>query len=123
LLNGVRVSGTTDELVQPAGFPSTTAALTGGRNILVQSLCTGRIVGHVGLVNDGVIHYAVIDALTHAGTASRTRFFNWVTCFQLNFAGSSSRYLFGIGIQQLAAGLAFPDVHWRGQEPPLKPYA
>lgn len=117
------ISAATDELVQPAGFPSTTAALTGGRNILVQSLCTGRIVGHVGLVNDGVIHYAVIDALTHAGTASRTRFFNWVTCFQLNFAGSSPRYLFGIGIQQLAAGLAFPDVHWRGQEPPLKPYA
>ncbi|MDQ6697023.1 MAG: lipase family protein, partial [Actinomycetota bacterium] len=51
----------TDELVQPSGFPSTTAALSGGRNVLVQSLCPGRIVGHLGLVDDGVVYDAVID--------------------------------------------------------------
>lgn len=112
----------TDELVQPSGFPSTTAALSGARNILVQSVCPGRIVGHVGLVGDGVVYDAVIDALTHAGTAEPARFFNWGTCFQLNFAGSSPLYLVGIGIQEFAAGFAFPDIHWDGHEPPLKPY-
>ncbi len=113
----------TDELVQPAGFPSTTAALSGARNLLVQSLCPGRIVGHVGLVDDGVVYDAVLDALTHAGPASPARFLGWSTCFQFNFAGSSPLYLVDIGIQEFAAGFAFPDVHWSGHEPPLKPYA
>lgn len=112
----------TDELVQPAVLPSATAALSGATNLLVQGLCFGRIVGHVGLVNDGVVYDAVLDALTHAGAASPARFMNWLTCFQLNFAGSSPLYLVGIGIQEFAAGFAFPDIHWSGQEPPLKPY-
>ena len=73
-------------------------------------------------MNDGVVYDAVIDALTHPGTASPARFMGWLTCFQLSFAGSSPLYLVGIGIQELAAGFAFPDIRWSGHEPPLKSY-
>ncbi len=117
------VYSATDELVEPSGLPSTTAALSGGRNLAVQSLCPGRVVGHLGLVSDGVVYVAVIDALTHAGTADRSRFLDWLACFRLNFAGSSPLYLVGIGLHELAGGFAFPDLRWSGHEPPLKPYA
>ena len=55
-----------DELVQPTG----TQALRGGAsNILLQDLCPGRPVDHVGIAADYVTWKLVRDALLHPGPA------------------------------------------------------
>jgi triacylglycerol esterase/lipase EstA (alpha/beta hydrolase family) len=110
-----------DELVQPV-FPRATAALAGGRNILVQDLCPGRVVDHVGLAYDAATHDMVIDAFTHSGPADPARF-DRSTCLQVAFEGVAPEPLLSTGIDQLKRGEGFntaPDV---SSEPPLKPYA
>jgi triacylglycerol lipase len=59
----------TDELVQPAS----TAALDGAVNVLVQDVCPGRVVPHVGPLWDAVVFALVSDALTHRGPARVAR--------------------------------------------------
>jgi LPXTG-motif cell wall-anchored protein len=67
------VYSTTDWVIQPS-LINPTAALTGGTNIAVQSICPGRFVDHVQSIADAVYYAVVLDALTHPGhTADPSR--------------------------------------------------
>ena len=110
-----------DELVQPA-VPTPTAALAGGRNILVQDLCPGRVVEHVGLAYDAAVHDMVIDAFTSSGPARPARF-NRATCLQVAFSGVAPEPLLSTGIAELQDGAHFTGAPNASAEPPLKPYA
>ncbi|UWP87412.1 esterase/lipase family protein [Dactylosporangium fulvum] len=48
-----------DELVRPTG----NAAIEGAANVLIQSYCPLRVVGHLGLVLDGTVYSVVRNAL------------------------------------------------------------
>lgn len=67
------VRSLTDEIVQLQGGPHPTSALRGATNVLVQSVCPGRIVGHVGTLVDSVAFAAFADALAHRGPARVSR--------------------------------------------------
>ncbi|MCP3805084.1 lipase family protein [Allokutzneria sp. A3M-2-11 16] len=56
----------TDELLFPQPQGST---LPGARNIAVDEICPGRLVGHFGLLADSVGHALVMDALRGPGAA------------------------------------------------------
>jgi triacylglycerol lipase len=110
-----------DELVQPV-VPTATAALAGGRNILVQDLCPGRVVEHVGLAYDAAVHDMVIDAFTRRGPADPARF-DRSTCLQVAFDGVAPEPLLSTGIAELQDGSGFNGAPNATEEPPLKPYA
>jgi triacylglycerol lipase len=96
----------TDELVQPVG----TQALEGGTNLLLQEVCPGRSVDHLGMVVDGVVHRLTVDALAGRGGADVRR--AGVTC-----------------AETLVPGLQPPPVPGNHEsplvcaEPALRPYA
>jgi len=109
----------TDELVQP--YSSGTFA--GASDILVQSLCPGRYVGHVQAVYDAVYIAAALDALTHPGPASPARI-GTAPCSQVYGPGIDPAEATA-GIQTLyenaaAALAAHPTTD---AEPPLRAYA
>jgi hypothetical protein len=68
------VRSSDDETVQPQTGPHPTSALQGATNILIQSVCPGRKVSHIGTALDSVTFAAIDDAMTHAGPAKRSRF-------------------------------------------------
>ena len=106
-----------DELVQP---PST-AILDGAVNVLVQDLCPGRPVHHVGVVHDAAVFAVVIDALTRAGPADLSRF-DPATCRQAWMPGVEEPFTGNARIYGPAfvAAVTHPAV---AEEPPLAPYA
>ena len=110
-----------DELVQPV-VPAATAAVAGGRNLLVQNLCPGRVVDHVGLAYDAAAHDMVIDAFTHPGPADPARF-DRSTCLQVAFDGVAPEPLLSTGIAELQDGSGFTGAPNATEEPPLQPYA
>ena len=63
----------TDEVVQPQTGPHPTSALAGATNILIQSVCPGRKVTHIGTALDSVTFAAFEDALAHPGPAKVSR--------------------------------------------------
>jgi len=67
----VRSSG--DETVQPQTGPHPTSALKGATNVLIQSVCPGRMVSHIGTALDSVTFAAFADALSHKGAARVSR--------------------------------------------------
>jgi hypothetical protein len=67
----VRSSG--DETVQPQTGPHPTSALRGATNVLIQSVCPGRMVSHIGTALDSVTFAAFADALAHKGAARIAR--------------------------------------------------
>jgi triacylglycerol lipase len=67
----VRSAG--DETVQPQTGPHPTSALKGATNVLIQDICPGRQVTHIGTALDSVTFALIDDALTHAGPARRSR--------------------------------------------------
>ena len=67
----VRSSG--DETVQPQTGPHPTSALKGATNVLIQSVCPGRMVSHIGTALDSVTFAAFADALSHKGAARLSR--------------------------------------------------
>jgi len=67
------VRSATDEVVQPQTGPHPTSSLKGAANILIQDVCLGRNVSHVGLALDSVTFAAAEDALTYKGPASVKR--------------------------------------------------
>ena len=96
-----------DELVQPVG----TQDLDGGLNILLQDLCPGRPVDHLGIASDAVTYELVVHALRSAGQDLPK-----VDCTKAIMDGASS-----------PPPGAFPPDYDQGsftsEEPPLKPYA
>jgi triacylglycerol lipase len=67
------VRSTTDETVQPQTGPHPTSALKGATNVLIQSVCPGRAVSHIGTALDSVTFAAFADALSHPGAARVAR--------------------------------------------------
>ena len=67
------VRSATDEVVQPQTGPHPTSALKGATNILIQSVCPGRQVSHIGTVLDSVAFAAFTDAIAHRGAARISR--------------------------------------------------
>ena len=67
------VRSTSDETVQPQTGPHPTSALKGATNIVIQSVCPGRTVSHIGTALDSVTFAAFADALSHAGAARVAR--------------------------------------------------
>jgi triacylglycerol lipase len=67
------VRSATDEVVQPQTGKHPTSALRGASNILIQSVCPGRNVSHIGTAVDSVTFAAFVDAITHNGPAKVSR--------------------------------------------------
>jgi hypothetical protein len=67
------VRSTGDETVQPQTGPHPTSALKGATNVVIQSVCPGRVVGHIATALDSVTFAAFADALSHDGAARRSR--------------------------------------------------
>jgi hypothetical protein len=109
----------TDELVQVLALGAPTSVLDGGSNVMVQDVCPGRLVDHVGLAIDAATFALAMDALTHPGGADRVRF-DPTTCLQLTIPGLSLPDVRGDAVGQLLGSLTANRV---AQEPPLKEYA
>ena len=67
------VRSATDESVQPTTGPHPTSALKGATNILIQAVCPGRVVTHIGTAFDSVTFAAFADAISHKGPAQVSR--------------------------------------------------
>jgi triacylglycerol lipase len=67
------VRSSTDEVVQPQTGRHPTSALKGATNVLIQSVCPGRRVSHIGTAVDSVTFALIVDAIRHKGPATRSR--------------------------------------------------
>jgi alpha-beta hydrolase superfamily lysophospholipase len=67
------VRSATDLVVRPTGGPHPASALQGATNVLIQSVCPGRQVTHIGTALDSVTFAAIEDAITHRGPAKVAR--------------------------------------------------
>ena len=67
------VRSATDEVVQPQTGPHPTSALKGATNVLIQDVCPGRAVSHIGTGLDSVTFALAADALAHRGPAKVSR--------------------------------------------------
>jgi hypothetical protein len=63
----------TDEAVRPTTGRHPTSALKGATNILIQDVCPGREVTHLGTAVDSVSFAAADDAVRHGGPAKVSR--------------------------------------------------
>jgi len=87
------VRSSTDEVVQPQTGPHPTSALQGATNILIQRICPGRKVSHIGTGLDSVTIAAVVDAVNNPGPAKVSR-----------LPGDVCSHLYGPGYDEQAAG-------------------
>jgi triacylglycerol esterase/lipase EstA (alpha/beta hydrolase family) len=108
----------TDELVQGMSLGKPTSVLEGASNFMVQDLCPGRFVSHVGLATDAVTHAVVIDALTHEGPAAPSRF-DPLSCLRIDIPGLDYTALRGDPVALLLAPLTAERLTW---EPELREY-
>jgi hypothetical protein len=67
------VRSATDQTVQPTTGPHPASSLKGATNILIQAVCPGRQVTHIGTALDSVTFAAIVDAVTHRGPAKVSR--------------------------------------------------
>jgi hypothetical protein len=67
------VRSATDETVRPTTGRHPASALAGATNILIQDVCPGRKVSHIGTGLDSVTHAAIRDAIDNAGPAKLAR--------------------------------------------------
>jgi len=67
------VRSASDETVQPQTGRRPTSALKGATNVLIQDVCPGREVSHIGTVLDSVTFELFEDAVAHAGPAKVSR--------------------------------------------------
>ncbi|MFM9022236.1 MAG: esterase/lipase family protein [Solirubrobacterales bacterium] len=65
---------TDDETVKPTTGPKPTSSLKGATNILIQDVCPGRVVSHIGTAVDSVTFAAIRDAIENPGPAKVDRF-------------------------------------------------
>ena len=63
-----------DETVRPTTGPKPTSSLKGATNILIQDICPGRKVSHIGTAVDSVTFAAIRDAIENPGPAKVERF-------------------------------------------------
>ncbi|WP_405904116.1 lipase family protein [Streptomyces sp. NBC_00656] len=112
------INSRTDELI----LSWTTARLAGAKNITIQDVCPGRVVGHVSMLFDGAAFRVVTDALSHSGPADPDR-------LPLGKCLDALAPTVGpLDAASLTVGTVVDGVHalqyaWGTQEPALKPYA
>jgi hypothetical protein len=111
----------TDETVQPQTGKNPTSSLKGATNILIQDICPGRNVSHIGSALDSVTFAASEDALTHKGPASVKRLPKNV-CAKLLAPGLKASSAGGGGLMQLVAFYTDPAPKLTA-EPAVKRYA
>ncbi|MCU1643041.1 MAG: hypothetical protein JWN03_3316 [Nocardia sp.] len=109
-----------DEVVFPQPAAST---LPGGRTIMIQDVCPGRVVDHGTYLVDAVSYRLVLDALTHDGPADPSRI-NASACAETVLPGLDPAGLaeFPKTLAALTDGLINPG-HWVSEEPELPTYA
>lgn len=113
------IHSATDELVQPVG----SGTFPGASNVLVQSLCPGRYVGHVQAVFDAAYIAVALDALTHRGPASPARV-GAAPCAQVYGPGiDAAQATVAIDTLYANAGAAVARHPQTRAEPPLRAYA
>ena len=88
------VRSSSDETVQPTTGPNPTSSLKGATNILIQDVCPGRTVSHIGTAVDSVTFAAIRDAIENKGPAKVSR-----------FAGNVCDSLYAPGLDPAATGL------------------
>jgi hypothetical protein len=110
----------TDETVQPTTGPHPTSSLKGATNILIQDICPGRQVSHIGSALDSVTFAASEDAMTHKGPANVKRLPKNV-CSKLLAPGLNASSASG-GLMQLGAFYTDP-APMLPAEPAVKAYA
>ena len=110
-----------DELVEPQ-LPTSTSALNGASNVLVQSVCPNHPVNHVALMRDPVVYALAIDALTHKGGADPSRI-DPTVCAQEVIPGVdptaqfNAEYWYGYSFTDDSANYNVTE------EPPVRAYA
>jgi triacylglycerol esterase/lipase EstA (alpha/beta hydrolase family) len=62
-----------DTTAVPATGAHPTSALQGASNLVVQEICPGREVSHLGMAFDWAAYTGLVDAITHSGPASASR--------------------------------------------------
>jgi hypothetical protein len=67
------VRSATDETVRPTTGRHPTSALKGATNVLIQDVCPGRAVSHIGTALDSVTFALITDAIAHRGPAKVSR--------------------------------------------------
>ena len=67
------VRSSTDETVRPTTGPHPASALRGATNVLIQDVCPGRQVTHIGTALDSVTFALFADAIAHRGPAKLSR--------------------------------------------------
>ena len=67
------VRSATDATVTPTTGPRPASALDGASNVLIQDVCPGRSVSHIGTALDSVTFALIDDAITHRGPARVSR--------------------------------------------------
>lgn len=67
------VRSATDETVRPTTGKHPTSSLKGATNVLIQSVCPGRGVSHIGTILDSVTFALAEDAVAHRGPAKVSR--------------------------------------------------
>lgn len=103
--------------------PTSTSALDGAANVVIQRRCPLRPVIHTAMVYDAVAYAIVRDALTHAGPAQLSRISLGV-CLRALMPKVSVADL-AVYLPAVAARIALSAVSFRklAGEPPLRPYA
>jgi hypothetical protein len=110
----------TDETVQPTTGKNPTSSLKGATNILIQDICPGRQVSHIGSALDSVTFAASEDAMSHKGPANVKRLPKDV-CSKLLAPGLNAA---AAGATTSAILPFYEDPAPRlPAEPPVKPYA
>jgi hypothetical protein len=67
------VRSSTDASVVPTTGPHPASSLRGATNVLIQDVCPGRQVTHIGTALDSVTFALFKDAVAHRGPAKRSR--------------------------------------------------
>jgi triacylglycerol lipase len=109
-----------DELVWPQPTASRRSGVT---TVMVQSICVGRFVEHVGLLGDAVAYAITLDALTHAGPADPDRIPRSVCRRALLPGIDVTAYLNALPVFVANFAATALTATWVAAEPPLRPYA
>lgn len=67
------VRSVNDETVKPQTGPHPSSSLKGATNVLIQHVCPGRNVSHIGTALDSVTFALIVDAIKHPGPAKVSR--------------------------------------------------
>lgn len=113
-INYTNIYTASDELIQPPGTQDLSGA--NKKNILLQDLCPGRPVDHVGILADYVTWVLVKDALRHPGPAD-PRILTTEDCLEDTMPGADDPPAGAADVVDFTQGKI------TDHEPPLKDYA